>query len=68
MEGQDDLAIVLIAGGTERAFLTGLGDPDGDPQHRAFESGKNLSVEVDKPGIRGGHVNRHQQSVLQLPE
>src|SRR5256885_8143565 len=68
MIGQDDLAIVLVAGGAEGACLTGFGDSDGDPRHRAFEPGKNFSIEIDKPRIRGGHVDRHEQSLLELPE
>ena len=59
MIGQDDLAIVLIPAGTEGAYLIGLGDPDRDPRHRASEPGEYFSIKVDKPGIRGGHVNRH---------
>ena len=57
--GHDDLAVIGLAGGAQKAGLAGIGDPDSDSRHRALQSGEHFPIEVDKPGIRGGHVNRH---------
>src|SRR5215831_4640704 len=58
---QDDLAIIRLAGGAQRAGLARGSDPDSHSRHRALKPGQHLAIEIDDPRIGGSHVNGNEQ-------
>src|SRR5215813_10365036 len=65
---QDDLAIIRLAGGAQRAGLARVSDLDSHSRHRALEPGEHLAIEIDDPRIGASHVNGYEQPVAEPTE
>src|SRR5215813_592119 len=65
---QDDLAIIRLAGGAQRAGLAGVSDADSHSRHRALKPGQHLAIEIGYPRIGGSHVNDYEQPVSEPSE